>query len=303
MDMGGYVLMGASGELLSGDAGDIRYPYFLINGRRASAPPTCRGKPGTRLRLRIINAGGDTAFRLALGGHKLTVTHTDGFPVKPVQTDAVLIGMGERYDALVTIDGGVPSGRFGGGQNATAMAVIRTGARRIPAATGTARRADRPGDRIRRPDPCRSGSSSRSCTTRTIRLGTHRRHGTYNWAINGEPFSPDTVTAIRTGERVQVDYANTTTMRHPMHLHGHTFPPARPSSQRHRHGASQTDPDHGLRRRQPGYLDDPLPPHLPRRGRHDDPGRLPNVADGGGDASRRKTSAQTNELPAVADIS
>jgi len=52
------------------------------------------------VRLRIVNAGADTAFRVALAGHRLTVTHTDGFPVRPVTGDALLVGMGERYDAV-----------------------------------------------------------------------------------------------------------------------------------------------------------------------------------------------------------
>lgn len=32
----------------------------------------------------------------------MTVTHTDGFPVRHTETDALLLGMGERYDVLVT---------------------------------------------------------------------------------------------------------------------------------------------------------------------------------------------------------
>ena len=50
----------------------------------------------------MINAGADTAFRVALGGHQMTVTHTDGYPVVPIDIDALLIGMGERYDVIVT---------------------------------------------------------------------------------------------------------------------------------------------------------------------------------------------------------
>jgi FtsP/CotA-like multicopper oxidase with cupredoxin domain len=42
--------------------------------------------------MRIINASSDTAFRVALGGHRFTVTHTDGFPVEPAEADALLIG-------------------------------------------------------------------------------------------------------------------------------------------------------------------------------------------------------------------
>lgn len=59
------------------------------------------------MRLRIINAAADTIFTVALGGHRMEVTHTDGFPVKPQETDSLAIGMGERYDAIVTLADGV----------------------------------------------------------------------------------------------------------------------------------------------------------------------------------------------------
>src|SRR5699024_3001557 len=68
MDMGpmrmGNTLMGATSPLLGGDAGDVYYPLYLINGKPANDPQTFAAKPGERIRLRIINAGGDTAFRL-----------------------------------------------------------------------------------------------------------------------------------------------------------------------------------------------------------------------------------------------
>lgn len=32
----------------------------------------------------------------------MTVTHTDGFPVRHTGTDTLLLAMGERYDVLVT---------------------------------------------------------------------------------------------------------------------------------------------------------------------------------------------------------
>ena len=97
----------AGAELLGGDPGDVIYPYYVVNGRIPEAPTTFTAKPGQRIRLRIINAGADTAFRVALAGHKMTVTHTDGFPVVPTEVDALLLGMGERYDAIVTAGDGV----------------------------------------------------------------------------------------------------------------------------------------------------------------------------------------------------
>jgi FtsP/CotA-like multicopper oxidase with cupredoxin domain len=222
--MGGHALMGARSDLLGGDAGDVKYPYFLINGRHAGAPAGYRGKPGTRLRLRIINAGGDTAFRVALGGHRLTVTHADGYPVQSAQADALLIGMGERYDVLVTLaDGVFPLVAAAEGKNATGMALIRTGSGATPAATTRPRELSgrvvvagdlHPADAVRLPD---------KAADRTIRLELTGGMDRYNWAVNGKPYDPAIITPVRAGERVRIDYVNTTTMWHPMHLHGHTF--------------------------------------------------------------------------------
>ena len=53
---------------LLGGAGDVVYPHYLLNGRAPSSPVTLRAKPGQRIRIRLVNAGSDTAFRVALGG-------------------------------------------------------------------------------------------------------------------------------------------------------------------------------------------------------------------------------------------
>ncbi len=68
---------------LGADGGDVTYPYFVINGRMAADPRVADYRAGQRVRLRVINAGSDTAFRLAVPGAPLTVTHTDGYPVVP----------------------------------------------------------------------------------------------------------------------------------------------------------------------------------------------------------------------------
>ncbi len=61
---------------LGQDTGDVRYPLYLVNGRPPADPVTFRARPGERIRLRIVNAGSDTPFRVALGGHRLTPTPT-----------------------------------------------------------------------------------------------------------------------------------------------------------------------------------------------------------------------------------
>jgi hypothetical protein len=62
MDMGSGMGEAMSSPLLGG-AGDIAYPHYLANGRVPAAPVTLSAKPGQRARLRLINAGSDTAFK------------------------------------------------------------------------------------------------------------------------------------------------------------------------------------------------------------------------------------------------
>ena len=220
----GYALMGATSALLGGDAGDVRYPYFLLNGRLATAPVTHRSKAGNRLRIRIINAGGDTAFRVAVGGHRMTITHTDGFPTRPVETDALLVGMGERYDVLVTLrDGVFPVVAVAEGKNAAALGVIRTGSGAVPTATVRPRELDGKVVSHRVLEPADAVRLPARKPDRTITFKLSGTMEAYDWAINGRPYDPAVIDAVRAGERVKVDYVNATSMWHPMHLHGHTF--------------------------------------------------------------------------------
>ena len=54
----------------------------------------------------------------------MTVTHTDGFPITPTHVDALLLGMGERYDVTVTAGDGVfPLVAAAEGKNALSRAL------------------------------------------------------------------------------------------------------------------------------------------------------------------------------------
>jgi FtsP/CotA-like multicopper oxidase with cupredoxin domain len=223
-----FMLMGARSPLLGGDAGDVKYPHHLINGRVPADPEVFRTKPGKRIRLRLINAGGDTAYRVSLGGHRLTLTHTDGFPIRHQQVDAVLIGMGERYDALVTLGDGVfPLVALAEGKDATGMALVRTGSGSAPKPTMRPTELDGTivtASELRAADDVRLPSKPADQVHRIELTGGMMA---YNWAINGKRFDMDNPTVspitVEQGQRVRMDFVNTTTMWHPMHLHGHTY--------------------------------------------------------------------------------
>ncbi|MBB1259056.1 multicopper oxidase family protein [Streptomyces alkaliterrae] len=218
------MMMGATSELLGGDAGDVAYPYYLVNGRTADDPQTFRAKPGDRVRIRFVNAGGDTAFRVALGGHRMTVTHTDGFPVEHAETDALLLGMGERYDVLVTAgDGAFPLTALAEGKKRSAMAVLRTGGGAAPKPSVRPKELD---GRLLQARQLKSDGSVRlkpGKPDRTVKLSLTGSMAKYDWSVNGKKYDPAQRYPVRSGERVRLSFVNNTTMWHPMHLHGHTF--------------------------------------------------------------------------------
>ena len=222
--MGGHMAGVGSSDLLGGDAGDVPYPYFLLNGRVPDSPVTFSGKPGSRVRLRIVNAAGDTAFRVALGGHQLTVTHADGFPVEPMQTDAVLIGMGERYDVLFTLaDGVFPLVALAEGKDATARGIVRTSSGAVPTASLLPRELYGEMIGYRRLRPAEAVRLPGRHIDRTISLQLTGGMMSYEWAFDNRRFDPDHLIPIRFGERVRLMFTNATMMWHPVHLHGHTF--------------------------------------------------------------------------------
>jgi len=224
-DMGGMGGLGMSGgSALLGGAGDVTYPYVVINGRIPTAPTTYATKPGQRVRIRFVNAGCDTAFRVALGGHQMTVTHTDGYPVIPVTTDALLIGMGERYDVEVTLgDGAFPLVALAEGKHGAGLAVVRTGSGRAPAATtrpAELRRHVLLGTDLRPTDAVRLPDASPDEQQELVLSGTMRP---YRWTINGATYPDTEPIAVRSGQRLRMRFTNMSMMFHPMHVHGHTF--------------------------------------------------------------------------------
>lgn len=221
----GAMMSGYTSTLLGGDAGDVAYPHHLVNGRLPADPDVLRAKPGDRIRLRLINAAADTAYRVALGGHRLTVTHTDGFPIGAVDADTILLGMGERYDALLTAgDGAFPLVALAEGKNATGYALLRTGGGATPPVT--VRPAELGGQLAAYHRMGADGSVALTdrAPQRTLRTRLTGGMMRYDWGFDGRGFDHERVDlVVGAGERVRLEVANTTMMWHPVHLHGHTF--------------------------------------------------------------------------------
>ncbi|MGW0021977.1 multicopper oxidase family protein [Rhodococcus sp. NPDC003382] len=209
---------------LGGMTQHIGYPLHLINGRPPNDPEVVTAAPGSRVRLRIINAAAETPYRFAIAGHELTVIAADGFDVTPTTTDTLIIGMAQRYDVLVTLKSGAwPVVAKVEGRDGHASTVLRSTDAAplsnpdvgpvIPELAGRllAESALRPADAVR----LDSRPVDRDYRVELIQAGDR-----YVWGMAG----PDAGKLVmRQGERVRITMANTTTMWHPMHTHGHTF--------------------------------------------------------------------------------
>ncbi|MFI2645406.1 multicopper oxidase family protein [Streptomyces sp. NPDC018610] len=221
------VLRTSHSDLLRGMGGNVDFPYYLVNGRLPQAPSVFRAKPGERVRLRIINAGADTAFRVALGGHRMTVTHTDGYPVEHHDTDALLIAMAERYDVVVTVkDGTFPLVALaeGKGKKARALAVLRTdNGKSLPSPSAHPAELDGMLVPAKRLAPAESVAFADRRPDREIRIRASGNMKQFNWQFDHQSYSTEHRHPVRQGERVRLTVINGTDMWHPIHLHGHTF--------------------------------------------------------------------------------
>ena len=67
------------------------YDGYAVNGKVNGAIGALSVRKGDRVKLRLINACSATIFFLRLAGHSLTVSHCDGNPIQPVETDVLRI--------------------------------------------------------------------------------------------------------------------------------------------------------------------------------------------------------------------
>lgn len=59
---------------------------------------------GTSYLIRLVNVAIDTHFKFSIDNHTMTVIAADFVPITPYTTTALSIGMGQRYDIIVTAD-------------------------------------------------------------------------------------------------------------------------------------------------------------------------------------------------------
>ena len=205
------------------------YAAFLINGRPVADPAVLEVRRGERIRLRLINPASQTTFRVAIAGHRMKVIHADSRPVEPVEVDALIIGMGERYDVLLDAENPGAWNLVGSSierQDGFARAVVRyTDAAATAPPEGQVPAGLSSGRVLTVDDLFSTEPDARNdrAPDRTFDLTLSSRMMSDGWFIDGDAFPEADPFEIQPGERVRVRMTNRSMMIHPMHLHGHFF--------------------------------------------------------------------------------
>jgi FtsP/CotA-like multicopper oxidase with cupredoxin domain len=165
---------------------------------------------------------------IRLAGHRLSVTHTDGNPLRaPVEVDAIPIAPSERYDATLAADR--PGGWFlycvepGHADAGERMLVVYDGHER--------RKPDPPPPVVASLDLWRYGLGrgrpvlpTASGATRAFELTlSGGMMGSDVWTINRKVYPKTDPLPLRKGDRARVRLLNMSPEAHPMHLHGQSF--------------------------------------------------------------------------------
>jgi FtsP/CotA-like multicopper oxidase with cupredoxin domain len=156
-------------------------------------------------------------------GHELSVTHVSGQPVNPVPVDNILVASGERYDVLVRVKDSGAFGIRGVAQDGSlqALGILKTkGAnsqvsKEIPKITGRGLYLDDLVSPVSTLPP--------EAPNRVYNLTLDGNMAKYVWMMGNQVYPKADPLIVKSGERVRVELTNTTSMYHPMHLHGHFF--------------------------------------------------------------------------------
>jgi FtsP/CotA-like multicopper oxidase with cupredoxin domain len=205
------------------------YAGLLINGKLPAAAPAFDIRSGERARFRFVNPSGSTTFRVAIAGHRMTVTHTDGRPVESATVDSLVISMGERYDVIVAAHNPGAWAIVAApveGALAPARAVLRylDSAQTAPA-SGQVPEGLTGGEHLllsslHALEPLLPYAPQPDRQFDLVLSGGMMSSA---WTINGQTYPNASPLEIYAGERIRFRMTNRSMAIHPMHLHGHFF--------------------------------------------------------------------------------
>ncbi len=213
-------------KMMMQDIVEVDYDAFLANNHTLDDPEILLVKPGSKVRLRVINGSSATNFLLHLGKLEGEVIAVDGNRIQPFKGTEFELAIAQRIDILVTIPmqgGSFPILAQGEGTYLQTGVILATKGSNVPSlAPKTAQKGGALTNDQESKLHAMAPLSERAVDKKlTVDLGGNMKE--YIWTLNGQSWPEVTPLVVEKGQRVEITFVNTSTMSHPMHLHGHVF--------------------------------------------------------------------------------
>lgn len=207
----------------------------LLNGKSSNGQSPLVVQQGQKLRLRFINASAVSNYVVALDGHPMTVTHADGSRVQPVVVQAIPIGIGERYDAIVDCNNpgtwSLAVAALTNRNTTLVRGIVQYAGQSQPAPAASYVPANLASGTLLSYAQLASYFPVQPITATPDRtfpavLGMSMGPTGMQNTINGEAWPVVTPMQVALNDQVQMTFTNTSMglgQYHPMHIHGHFF--------------------------------------------------------------------------------
>lgn len=217
------------GEMTGSPDGSMNpsYRFATINGRVLGFAEPLRVKQGQRVLLHILNSSPTELHWLALAGHQFRVIALDGNPVPNSQLVPMLrLAPAERICAVVEMSnpGIWILGEVRKHIQAAGMGIV------IEYAGSTGKPVwQQPEDLVWNYGQFAAASPAQSEMGKIIDIplvfaSKFAGHGApERWTINGKSWPEASATPLTRGQRYRLQFKNTSTDDHPVHLHRHSF--------------------------------------------------------------------------------
>lgn len=208
------------------DVVEVNYDAYLANYRTLKSPDIIEVKPRTKVRLRIINASSATNFFINLPDIPGEAIAVDGNRIIPLQGSQFELAVAQRIDIVVTIPekgGAFPILAQAEGTDRQTGLVLSTKDAKMPVLSEKAAKNAGPltNAQERKMQALHPLPDKKVDNHLIAELGGNMAD--YVWTINGQAWPESTPLMVEKGQRVELLFKNTSTMSHPMHLHGHVF--------------------------------------------------------------------------------
>jgi FtsP/CotA-like multicopper oxidase with cupredoxin domain len=205
---------------------DVHYDALLSNRRTLDEPDRLRVQPGESVLLRLVGASSATDFYVDTGDLEAELLAVDGQAVEPLRGNYFQLAVAQRIDLRVTIPrgGGVfPIIAQGEGTKLLTGVVLATDGAAMKPLPATAELSTATLDNTQERLLRAVHPLAQRTADRTLPAELGGKMMGYIWTINGEAYPNRNSLDVAAGERVEIEFTNTTAMGHPMHLHGHVF--------------------------------------------------------------------------------